>query len=250
MGGLAHYLESEGVPTTQISLIRMHTEKIRPPRALWVPFELGRPLGVPGDRAFQARVLLAVLRLLEAPFGPVLEDFAEEAAPAEASFTWACPVSLPPPTEPETETGQLAAAFLDEIEHLATWYHQAVRRQPEVMVGASGLEPQAIGRYLGGFLAGRVPPNPRPELSWPWLVKLAVEDLKAYYFKAVTAQPGQGDPGSARLTDWFWGETMAGRVLLKLYFILAELDDPEGHFLARYLLVPMSQIHRLHRRVH
>ena len=32
MGGLAHYIEDEGVPTTQISLIREHTEKIKPPR--------------------------------------------------------------------------------------------------------------------------------------------------------------------------------------------------------------------------
>ena len=34
MGGLAHTLEDEGIATTQISLIRLHTEKIKPPRAL------------------------------------------------------------------------------------------------------------------------------------------------------------------------------------------------------------------------
>ena len=51
VGALGHYLERGGVPTTQISLIREHTERIRPPRALWVPFELGRPFGVPHDAA-------------------------------------------------------------------------------------------------------------------------------------------------------------------------------------------------------
>ena len=56
MGGLAHYLEDEGVATTQISLIREHSEAMKPPRALWVPFELGRPLGAPSDAAFQRRV--------------------------------------------------------------------------------------------------------------------------------------------------------------------------------------------------
>ncbi len=76
MGGLAHYLEEEGVATTQISLIREHTEIIKPPRALWVPFELGRPLGLPDDPALQTRVLVAALKLLEAERGPVLEDFA------------------------------------------------------------------------------------------------------------------------------------------------------------------------------
>ncbi|MCH7711818.1 MAG: hypothetical protein IH903_09315, partial [Proteobacteria bacterium] len=54
------------MPTTQISLIREHTEKIVPPRALWVPFELGRPFGAPDDSGFQKRVLLGALELLEA----------------------------------------------------------------------------------------------------------------------------------------------------------------------------------------
>ena len=50
-------MEAEGLPTTQISLVRMHTEVIQPPRALWVPFELGRPFGTPGEAAFQRRVI-------------------------------------------------------------------------------------------------------------------------------------------------------------------------------------------------
>ena len=86
--------------TTQISLIREHTERIRPPRALWVPFELGRPLGVPDDEAFQIRVLLHALKLLEARSGPVLEDFPEEAPLTEHSLDgWACPIDLDTDTE-------------------------------------------------------------------------------------------------------------------------------------------------------
>ena len=61
--------------------MREHTEAIHPPRALWVPFILGRPFGVPGDSAFQRRVLVAALRLLEAPAGPVLADYPEDAPP-------------------------------------------------------------------------------------------------------------------------------------------------------------------------
>ena len=68
-------MEEEGVATTQISLIRMHSEKIHPPRALWVPFELGRPLGQPNDVPFQTRVLRACLGLLDAVSGPVLQDY-------------------------------------------------------------------------------------------------------------------------------------------------------------------------------
>jgi hypothetical protein len=79
VGGLAHYLEDEGIPTTQISLIREHTELIRPPRALWVPFDLGLPLGAPDDPELQIRVLRAVLGLFERESGPVLEDWHEKA---------------------------------------------------------------------------------------------------------------------------------------------------------------------------
>ncbi len=52
---------------------------MKPPRALWVPFELGRPMGVPNDQALQRRILLAALKLLEAGSRPILEDFPEEA---------------------------------------------------------------------------------------------------------------------------------------------------------------------------
>ena len=61
VGGLAHYFEDEGLSTTQISLIRVHTERIQPPRALWVPFDLGRPIGAPDNPDFQTRVVRAAL---------------------------------------------------------------------------------------------------------------------------------------------------------------------------------------------
>jgi hypothetical protein len=79
VGALAHYLEAQGIPTTQISLIREHTETIRPPMALWVPFELGRPQGAAENPGFQRRLPLATLKLLDAPNGPILLDFPDEA---------------------------------------------------------------------------------------------------------------------------------------------------------------------------
>ena len=84
MGALGHYIEREGVPTAQVSLIREQTAAIKPPRALWVPFMLGRPFGAPNDAAFQRRVLAALLGLFERADGPVLEDYPED-APGEAA---------------------------------------------------------------------------------------------------------------------------------------------------------------------
>ena len=131
MGGLAHFIEDEGIATTQISLVREHSETTRPPRALWVPFELGRPLGAPGDATFQSRVLRAVLTLLESSDGPViLEEYGEE-APAviadEEGVGWACPVNLPPlPVDLEAGAGY-RAALLDEVQRLTPWYEVARR---------------------------------------------------------------------------------------------------------------------------
>jgi hypothetical protein len=64
VSALGHYLEEEGLATVAIALIRPQAEHTRPPRALWVPFELGRPIGPPGDAAFQKRVILAALGML------------------------------------------------------------------------------------------------------------------------------------------------------------------------------------------
>ena len=72
MSAIGHYLEAAGLPTVQVSLIREHTASMKSPRALWVPYELGRPLGVPGDAAFQKRVLRAALSLLDRTDGPLI----------------------------------------------------------------------------------------------------------------------------------------------------------------------------------
>lgn len=59
-----------------LQLLRETAEKVRPPRALWVPFPHGYPLDRPGDAPRQRAVLEAALRLLkEGGKGPVLADF-------------------------------------------------------------------------------------------------------------------------------------------------------------------------------
>ena len=96
MGALGHFLERQGIPTTGISLVREHTETVRPPRALWVTFELGRPLGIPDDAPFQRRVTRAALDLLARTDGPLIADYPEHVdEPADFSG-WACPINLAP----------------------------------------------------------------------------------------------------------------------------------------------------------
>ena len=67
MGLVAAELERQGIATVAIQLLREVAERVRPPRALCVPFPHGYPLGVPGDAVGQRRVIESALRLLEDP---------------------------------------------------------------------------------------------------------------------------------------------------------------------------------------
>ena len=211
---------------------------MRPPRALWVPFELGRPFGVPGDADFQRDVLRAALELLGADAGPVLADYPRDAplSDANAGEGWACPISFGPAAD--AKAGNALAA---EIARLQPWYDLSVQRRGRTTVGASGLELDRIVGLIGELLD----PAPDEDVAAPSanLLKLATEDLKAFYFEAALAQPDGAS--SLAVQDWFWGETEAARALLRLRDALADSSDPAIRRFAGWLLVPQTQVHRL-----
>ena len=93
------------------------------------------------------------------------------------------------------------------------WYDEAVAKRKRTTVGVSGLDIDAIPDFLCSFFDGGVPQIPRQDISLAYVLNLAVDDLKSYYFEGVTAQPGQESASSRVLADWFWAETVAARVL-------------------------------------
>jgi hypothetical protein len=226
VGALGHFLEREGIPTTGISLVREHTEKIRPPRALWVTFELGRPMGIPGDAPFQRRVVQAALDLLARTDGPLIADHPEHVA-EPADFTgWACPINLAP-----AQIDSLAA----EVDRLATWYDRAVAALSRTTVGVSGLDMRAASALVDQALAGDLPEAQA--------LKQAVDDLKSYYLEAASAFP---DAGTAKTRkEWFWSETRLGAALLALQPRLAASDNPQHRILGNLTLIPAVERHRL-----
>jgi hypothetical protein len=74
---IAAAIESRGIPTVCLTLLREVAEKVRPPRALFVPYPHGFPLGRPNDPELQRAILLDALQLLERKTGPVLEEWHE-----------------------------------------------------------------------------------------------------------------------------------------------------------------------------
>jgi len=65
VGLIAGELERRGISTVAIQLLRRVAEKVRPPRALCVPFRHGYPLHAPNDPHRQIAVIEAALRMLE-----------------------------------------------------------------------------------------------------------------------------------------------------------------------------------------
>ena len=236
MGALGHYLEEEGIPTTQISLVREHTAVMHPPRALWVSFILGRPFGVPNDAAFQRRVLVAVLGLLEAKSGPVLEDYPEDAPrPLEEELEeFACPFTLRRPPGKSDLAGELQR----EVAELVPWHELSQKKRGRTTAGMSGLPAEAAAKFVTDFIADPSIPGYREDLTPVGALRLACHDLKAYYFEAAAAQPGAR--AALEAEQWFWRETVAGRVFLKLREVcMAAEDKALRHFGARNV-VPMA----------
>lgn len=62
---VAAELERGGIATVVIQLLRVVAEKVRPPRALFVPFRHGYPLDSPDAPERQRAVIEAALRLFE-----------------------------------------------------------------------------------------------------------------------------------------------------------------------------------------
>ena len=210
-----------------MSLIRLHTETIKPPRALWVPFELGRPFGTPGDAALQLRVLRMVLSLLDAPAGPVLEDFPDDVADhgEQEPAVLACPIRLRrrPVGSPDEE---LMRDVRQEVARLRVWYDLGAERRGRTTVGVSTLEIDAAVDLLLAVFRSELPPSPVPDLPLGDALRLSADDFKAFYLEAVTAQPGPL-PSSRELNDWFWQETSGAVFLRKLQSRLAHIPAPD-----------------------
>jgi D-proline reductase (dithiol) PrdB len=201
---LGYYLERAGFMTTGISLVRENAASLQPPRTLWVSFPLGRPLGVPNDPPFQQRVIAAALDLLARKAGPVLEDYPEDAPEVAIDEAPACPVSFR--SDATTWHGRLTA----ELANLAPWHDIGQRRRGgRTLVGVCESDIEEIIRRLAADLdAERLP----DDLRW---FKAAIEDAKAYYVEALTAQPGKYDPRQTYAA--LWQKTQLGAGLRWFY---------------------------------
>jgi hypothetical protein len=205
--------EERGLPTTVLAIVLPQVQKIRPPRAVMLPFMLGRPLGEPNDRPFQRRVLMEALRLLERTDGPVILEYFPDDNPGWFDRPdWKPAVTLPVPAS-HASAIEWKSAFQDELALVLPVWERFKARLGRTTVGLAGQPPEAWPEFAASFLDGGLPTIPAhdtPALA----LRFLADDLKAFYGEAVQAD---GPPPSARQIDqWSWRLTVAGQLLIAL----------------------------------
>ncbi|MEL7207456.1 MAG: hypothetical protein AAGK32_04355 [Actinomycetota bacterium] len=241
MGALSHFIERAGVATTSISLIREQTEQVQPPRALWVPFALGRPLGSAADPEFQKDVIRAALGLLETATEPTIEDYPMEAPEEAGPGQWSCPLSLDLDPD-DTLAGRLAA----EVDRLRPWSAQTRAERGRTLFGASGADVDQVDEVAAALAhlaeTGALTEHPPGPVEWafemPLLIRHLADDIRGFYHEAIAAQPGPGAPNHDALTEWIFGGTVLGEVLTAIADHLTALDGEPMARLVRGFLIP------------
>ena len=199
---LAHVLEAAGLATVGFVAIRSIAERMRPPRALYGEFPLGRPLGKPGDPDFQRDVLRRAFDLLGAPSGPLLVDHPAVIVAEKTPLVCA----LPPRYDP-----RLPAA-VDEAAGLRAAYersrtHVGGRRCDEWWIATAFRMRWASWTPLPLVLPGTRQTSPARTRQRPCMTSACTHEKAA--LELVDGPP----PGARQAETWFYETTEAGRTV-------------------------------------
>jgi len=220
---VARALEESGLATVHVTQLREHTLRVKPPRALFVPFPFGRPLGAADDPALQLRVIRAALALFAAPAAPVLVE-------CDGDDPYAGQEIAIPQASGVAPTARLPLDAADELTALRRSYEAFVAAHGgRTAVGFTGVPQRrfrALVRFLEAYANSEeadLPERP-PEVTVPRFLRLAADDLKAFYLEArVHDHPAEpfGD-----LDRWLWGTTALGALLRRVRDRLKASGDP------------------------
>jgi hypothetical protein len=200
---LSHVLEAAGLATIALVSVRSVAERMHPPRALYCEFPLGRPLGVPGDAAFQRDVMTRAFALLDEPAGPVLVDHPTVIEADESPM--AC--ALPPRFDPD------GAPAIEEARGLRNAYDRSAAARGRTSVGKVA-GPDAVPAAIEALLAIADGVD-WTEAGLPGGDPIStVHDIRAYYEEAALELAGGPPPGPRAAEAWFYETTEAGAVVM------------------------------------
>ena len=72
VGLIQSIVEKAGIPTASVTLLHEVTERVDPPRTLFVDRPFGYRLGAPNDAPLQAVIIMALLSLLKERLPPAV----------------------------------------------------------------------------------------------------------------------------------------------------------------------------------
>lgn len=210
---LAHVLEAAGLATIALPSVLPVAERMRPPRALYCEFPLGRPLGKPDDPAFQTDVLLRAFSLLDAT-EPVLATHPEVIIADDQPM--AC--AIPPRYDPELP------AAVDEALGLRAAYDRALARRGATAVGKAVPADRVpdmlaiLDRWAKGA-SWKDDPVPVTPIA-------VAHDIRNYYVEAGLELAEGPPPGARAAEEWFHSRTEAGKTLMAARAALREQGAP------------------------
>ncbi|MEX2556647.1 MAG: hypothetical protein WEB06_13600 [Actinomycetota bacterium] len=224
---LAHVLEREGLATVAIAFVPELAERIQPPRALCCEFPFGRPLGRPGEPAFQRRVIEAAFELLAAPRGPVLARF-PEVVPDQGEGPLDCLV--PPQLDPDLPVA------IDEAIALRPAFERQ-RRQRRRGLARREIDPDAVVSGIERF--ARIAEGERWDAEeWERDPTQVALDIR-WYFEEVAIALAPHVPAAQATRNWLFQHTQTGRTLIAARERMREQGAPRDIWRR---LVPLGQV--------
>jgi len=223
---LAHVFEQAGLATIALGSIRKQIAEAAPPRGLWCDFPLGRPLGKPGDAAFQTRVLEHAFSLLDAT-EQVLEEFAERISD-EDNEALSCP--MPP------RTNKALHPALDEVRGLRPAYDRGIALYGNRAATGRVISADEIEEALATLV--RVSEGtPWTEAGIPGIPARVVQDIRGYYEVAAL---GLSDhiPSAWAGASWFFDETQGGKVVLNARAAMRDAGEERQNW---YYMAPVDR---------
>lgn len=189
--------------TVAIGSIRGQIYGTAPPRGLFCDFPLGRPLGVPGDPAFQRRVIERAFAMLERT-EPVVEDY-EVVIEDGDSQPLACP--LPARMDPD------AHPAIDEAKGLRPSYDRAIAKYGNRAGAVRLLDADSIPAAIESFI--RVAEGqPWKQAGIPGIPARVSQDIRGYYEMAAM-EIADHTPAAWAGYRWFRDQTKTGEVIKK-----------------------------------
>ena len=187
--------------TVAIGSIRGQIYGTAPPRGLFCDFPLGRPLGVPGDPAFQRRVIERAFAMLERT-EPAVEDY-EVVIDDGDSQPLACP--LPARMDPDTHPA------IDEANGLRPAYDRAIAKYGNRAGAVRLLDADSIPAAIESFI--RVAEgHPWKQAGIPGIPARVSQDIRGYYEMAAM-EIADHTPAAWAGYRWFRDQTKTGEVI-------------------------------------